>query len=55
MSSHSDDKLNSVSTSALSQVEEIYDLGRVPLVGDAGGKGKALGFIFLFKWIEERR
>ena len=39
----------------LSQVEEIYDLGRVPLVGDVGGKGKALGFIFLFKWIEERR
>ncbi len=45
------------------QVEEIYDLGRVPLVGDTsgaagdadGGGGGVLGFIFLFKWIEERR
>lgn len=32
------------------QVEEIYDLGSFPLV-----EGDALGFILLFKWIEERR
>ena len=34
-----------------SQVEEIYDLqSEGPLVQEG-----ALGFIFLFKWIEERR
>ncbi len=32
------------------QVEEIYDLGSPRLVED-----RVLGFIFLFKWIEERR
>jgi hypothetical protein len=32
------------------QVEEIYDLQRNPLVD-----GSVYGFIFLFKWIEERR
>ncbi len=33
------------------QVEEIYDLGAEKM---AGGEG-VLGFIFLFKWTEERR
>jgi ubiquitin carboxyl-terminal hydrolase BAP1 len=34
------------------QVEEIYDLQAEQLAGDSKG---VLGFIFLFKWIEERR
>ncbi len=40
------------------QVEEIYDLGAERLVAPAEGgrEGQSvLGFIFLFKWIEERR
>ena len=45
------------------QVEEIYDLGSERLVPpdptgstrDSGPPGGVLGFIFLFKWIEERR
>ena len=41
------------------QVEEIYDLGAEKLVsfpeGPAGDDPDVLGFIFLFKWIEERR
>ena len=48
------------------QVEEIYDLASQPLVppalspsssqadGSSSSSG-ALGFIFLFKWVEERR
>jgi ubiquitin carboxyl-terminal hydrolase BAP1 len=32
------------------QVEEIYDLSKVNLIDD-----HVYGFIFLFKWIEERR
>ena len=35
------------------QVEEVYDIyGTDPLVPEGS---EALGFIFLFKWIEERR
>ena len=38
------------------QVEEIYDLQAEKLAGGADSKGHdVLGFIFLFKWIEERR
>ncbi len=41
------------------QVEEVYDLGAerlvAPVEGAPGGGSGALGFIFLFKWIEERR
>ena len=37
------------------QVEEIYDLASQPLVPDQSGASGALGFIFLFKWVEERR
>ena len=33
------------------QVEEIYDLQAEKLVED----GDAYGFIFLFRWIEDRR
>ena len=36
------------------QVEEIYDLQAEKLTGDSRGHD-VLGFIFLFKWIEERR
>ena len=36
------------------QVEEIYDLQAEKLIGDSKGQD-VLGFIFLFKWIEERR
>ena len=37
-------------------MEEIYDLGSVPLVAPLDGASpSALGFIFLFKWIEDRR
>lgn len=36
------------------QVEEIYDLQAEKLTGDSKGQD-VLGFIFLFKWIEERR
>ena len=36
------------------QVEEIYDLQAEKLAGDSKGHD-VLGFIFLFKWIEERR
>ena len=39
------------------QVEEIYDLGGPLGSGNSGNSGSSgvLGFIFLFKWIEERR
>ncbi len=36
------------------QVEEVYDLGGDRLVSGPGDH-RVLGFIFLFKWIEERR